>query len=267
MYQGRVGASVRAFLEVIDAFPTRRRRCRGDHRLRPGAPRSAATPRSRARPSSSTRPTGSTPRPGSSARSPRRTTRSRSSAPSSSSRRARSGRGPRRHRRARAGARAADPRARGFGAAARQRELEQRRGARLLRGGGDRLPRVPAAGRMARDGRARETRGVPRRDLLGPPDPRLRRSCCGAPADPGLAPAAHGANRTGRVFTATARATSVRGPAPHRLRQRADVRAPRDGLERRDCSSPPASAARPRRTCRGPRSACAARAGSSASST
>ena len=54
---------------------------------------------------------------------------------------------------------------------------------------------------MARAGRAREARGVRRRDVLGPSDPGLRRPGRAASCILGLAPAAHGANRTGRVFT------------------------------------------------------------------
>ena len=63
-----------------------------------------------------------------------------------------------------------------------------------------RLLRVPAARRVARARRAREARGVRRPGVLGPADPRLRRSRRRR-AILGLAPAAHGANRTGRVFT------------------------------------------------------------------
>ena len=64
----------------------------------------------------------------------------------------------------------------------------------------DRAPRLSAPGRVARAGRTREAGGVRRRAVLGSPGARL--------VDPipsilvvGLAPAAHGANRTGRMFT------------------------------------------------------------------
>ena len=60
---------------------------------------------------------------------------------------------------------------------------------------------LPAAGRVARAGRRREAGGVPRRDATG------AGRCPGSATRTarivvlGLAPAAHGANRTGRVFT------------------------------------------------------------------
>ena len=60
--------------------------------------------------------------------------------------------------------------------------------------------RVPAPRRVARAGRPGEAGGVPRRRLLGPPGPRVRRSArAGAHRRPRAA--AHGGNRTGRVFT------------------------------------------------------------------
>ena len=62
------------------------------------------------------------------------------------------------------------------------------------------MPAVQPAGLLARAGGAREASGVPRRNLLGTAGARL-----GNPEAEivlvGLAPGAHGANRTGRVFT------------------------------------------------------------------
>ena len=85
------------------------------------------------------------------------------------------------HPRARARDRAAGPRPRRGGSAPRERgvstALDDARGRR------HRLPRLPAARRVARARRAREARRVPRLGLLGPPDPRLRRPG-GARADP-----------------------------------------------------------------------------------
>ena len=66
---------------------------------------------------------------------------------------------------------------------------------------GDLLPTLPAAGRLAGGGRARQARVVRRRGVLGAsPSPG---SAIPAPAVLviGLAPAAHGGNRTGRIFT------------------------------------------------------------------
>ena len=63
-----------------------------------------------------------------------------------------------------------------------------------------RLPALPAAGRVARAGRRRSAAPLPRRGLLGAAGARLRRPG-GAARVVGLAPAAHGANRTGRMFT------------------------------------------------------------------
>ena len=59
---------------------------------------------------------------------------------------------------------------------------------------------LPAAGRVARARGAREARRVPRPGLLGPAGRRLRRSAARVFVL-GLAPAAHGGNRTGRIFT------------------------------------------------------------------
>ena len=65
------------------------------------------------------------------------------------------------------------------------------------------MPALSAAGRLAGAGRARKGRPVPARGVLGPAGPGF--------GDPearilllGLAPAAHGGNRTGRVFTGDA---------------------------------------------------------------
>ena len=70
------------------------------------------------------------------------------------------------------------------------------------------MPRLPAPRRVARAGGAREARGVRERDVLGPADPRLRRSR-GAGAHP--RPRARGARRQphrAASSPATARATS-----------------------------------------------------------
>jgi uracil-DNA glycosylase family 4 len=61
------------------------------------------------------------------------------------------------------------------------------------------VSRLPPARRLAGGGRGGQARIVPRRRLLGPPGPELRRP--GRAGDAGRAPAAHGANRTGRIFT------------------------------------------------------------------
>ena len=63
------------------------------------------------------------------------------------------------------------------------------------------VPALPAARRVARAGRAREAGRVPRRDVLGPADAGLRRSGARACWSSGWRPAAHGGNRTGRIFT------------------------------------------------------------------
>ena len=63
------------------------------------------------------------------------------------------------------------------------------------------MPALPAARGLARAGRAREARGVRRRDVLGPPGRPASATPARALLVLGLAPAAHGANRTGRVFT------------------------------------------------------------------
>ena len=65
------------------------------------------------------------------------------------------------------------------------------------------LPALPAAGRVARAGRPREGRPLPRRDLLGPAGARVRRS---GRADPARRARARGARRQpdGRVFTGDA---------------------------------------------------------------
>ena len=118
----------------------------------------------------------------------------------------------------------------------RPRERGRERGARRARGGDDRVPPLPAAGRVARAGGAREARGVPRLGLLGPPDPGLRRPgragrSSSAWRRPRTAPTAPGA-----CSPATARATSCSPRCTARLRQPADVASHRDdGLELRDC--------------------------------
>ena len=90
-----------------------------------------------------------------------------------------------------------------------------------------RVPRLPAPGRVARAGRAREAGLVPRRGLLGPPGPRVRRPAARILLL-GLAPAAHGGNRTGRVFTGDRSGDWLFARAPSgRAREPADVGAGR----------------------------------------
>ena len=89
-----------------------------------------------------------------------------------------------------------------------------------------RLPALPAAGGVARAGGAREARRVPRRDLLGPPDRRLRRP---GRARAAARPRARGARRQPhgpRVHRRPLGRLPLRRAAPDRLRQPADV-APR----------------------------------------
>ena len=62
------------------------------------------------------------------------------------------------------------------------------------------MPPLPAARRVARGGRPRPSAPLPGRALLGAAAARLRRSA-GKLVIVGLAPAAHGGNRTGRIFT------------------------------------------------------------------
>ena len=59
---------------------------------------------------------------------------------------------------------------------------------------------MPAAGGLARGGRGHQAGRLPRRGVLGPAGPRLRRPDARI-GILGLAPAAHGGNRTGRIFT------------------------------------------------------------------
>ena len=82
--------------------------------------------------------------------------------------------------------------------------MTDRGGARRADRGDRRVPALPAARRVARAGRAREGRPLPRRGVLGPAGAGLRRPGRADPASSGLAPAAHGGNRTGRVFTGDA---------------------------------------------------------------
>ena len=94
----------------------------------------------------------------------------------------------------------------------------------------ERLPGVPPSRRLARGGRGRQAGGVRLRALLG-------QACLRAAETPprvlvvGLAPAAHGANRTGRVFTGDrSRRLAVRRAVPGRSRLPTDVDRSGDGL-------------------------------------
>ena len=98
------------------------------------------------------------------------------------------------------------------------------------------MPPLSAAGRVARAGRAREGRALPRRAVLGPAGARASATRTARILLVGLAPAAHGGNRTGRVFTGDAsgdflwaalHAVGSRGPAgvaPRRRRPDPDRR-------------------------------------------
>ena len=73
-------------------------------------------------------------------------------------------------------------------------------GSRLARRADHPLPALPAAGGPPRGGGRGPAAALPRAGVLGAPAPGVRRSArAGAPV--GLAPAAHGGNRTGRMFT------------------------------------------------------------------
>ena len=123
-----------------------------------------------------------------------------------------------------------------------------------------RLPALPAARRVARARRPREGRPVPRRGVLGPAGPGLRRP---GGADPGRRAGAGGARRQpdrARVHRRRLRRLPVArrciapGSRTGRRRRRAD-----DGLTLTTCTSRPRSAARRRPTSRRPRSATTAR--------
>ena len=133
--------------------------------------------------------------------------------------------GSRAHPRSRAGARAA----RSSASWARSRRARARfeRRARRARGRDHRVPRVPAAGRVARARGAGEARVVPRLGLLGPPDPGLRRpGRAGADPRPG-ARRARGEPHRPRLHRRPLGRLPVRRAAPQRLREPADLRAPR----------------------------------------
>ena len=95
------------------------------------------------------------------------------------------------------------------------------------------MPALPAPGRLARAGRARAPRGVRRRAVLGTDRSRGSATRAARVLLLGLAPAAHGANRTGRCSPAIARGLPVRRAVAHRLRQPADLDARDDGLRLR----------------------------------
>ena len=121
------------------------------------------------------------------------------------------------------------------------------------------MPALPAPGGLARAGGARPPGGLRRRGLLGPARARLRRSRRARLVVVGLAPAAHGGNRTGRVFTGDrsgdwlfgrcggpatptsprARPATTASTLHGRLRHRR-----RAGAPRRTTSRPPTSATR-----------------------
>ena len=95
------------------------------------------------------------------------------------------------------------------------------------------LPGLPAAGRLARGGGAGEARARSRDEpYWGRPGPGFRARRTRGSLVLGLAPAAHGGNRTGRVFTGDrSRRLAVRRAAPGRAGQPADQRrTPDDGL-------------------------------------
>ena len=103
------------------------------------------------------------------------------------------------------------------------------RGPPAGRRGGRRCRRLPSPGGVAGAGRPRRSGAAFRdEDYWGRPVPGLRRSRRARVVIVGLAPAAHGANRTGPgVHRRPVRRLPLRRAAPRRLRQPADERAPR----------------------------------------
>ena len=98
-----------------------------------------------------------------------------------------------------------------------------------------RLPPLPAPGRVARAGRAREARGVPRLEVLGPADPGLRRPRRARARARSRAGGARREPDRARVHRRPLGRLPVRRAAPHGLANQATAVSRDDGLELRDC--------------------------------
>ena len=232
---GRVRAVIHTLLEVLATFPDEAQTLLVE--IIGAGPR-AMERRDRVLPSTpptSTRSTARTPSAAARRGSPRRTTRSRSSARSSSSPRARSA--PASPTTSATSSRSSSASCSGCCARHPRRRRERRAGAaRRARGGVHDVPPLPAAGGVARAGRAREARGVPRRGRTGAgrspaSATRPRACCCSASRPPPTAPTARAA-----CSPATARATSSSPRCTARASRTSRSRVHRDdGLELRDC--------------------------------